>query len=142
MIVFDLSCKHGHAFEGWFQSPSNYDDQLEKRLIACPYCGSAEIRRVPSAVHLGNHSEMPAKSAEPKSAVPKMPATYQQLLAALISSSEYVGSEFVEEARKIHYLEAPERSIHGEASDDDYEMLTEEGINVLRLPFRKNEKLN
>lgn len=141
MIVFDLSCKHGHAFEGWFQSASNYDDQLEKRLIACPYCGSAEIRRVPSAVHLGNHSETPAKSAEPKSAVPKMPAAYQQLLAALISSSEYV-SDFVEEARKIHYLEAPERAIHGEASDDDYEMLTEEGINVLRLPFRKNEKLN
>jgi hypothetical protein len=70
------------------------------------------------------------------------PATVQQLLAALISSSEYVGTDFAEEARKIHYLEAPERSILGEASDDDYEMLIEEGIDILRLPLWKNKKLN
>ena len=52
MIIFDLACKHEHRFEGWFQSQSNYDSQLERALISCPQCGVTEIRRVPSAVHL------------------------------------------------------------------------------------------
>jgi hypothetical protein len=92
-------------------------------------------------VHLGNRPEASAQS-EPKNASPAVTSTYRQLLTALISSSEYVGSNFAEEARKIHYLEAPERSIRGEASHEDYEMLIEEGIDVLRLPFPEDKKLN
>jgi hypothetical protein len=43
-----------------------------------------------------------------------------------------MSAHFAEEARKIHYLEAPERSIRGEASAEEYEALREEGIEVFR----------
>lgn len=45
-----------------------------------------------------------------------------------------VGSEFSEEARKIHYGESEERGIYGQASSDDIEELLDEGIDIMPLP--------
>ena len=69
-------------------------------------------------------------------------ALYRQLVQAMAAESENVGSAFAEEARKIHYNEAPERAIRGEATEDECEALREEGIPVLRLPSLKEEDLN
>ncbi|MEF8708616.1 MAG: DUF1178 family protein [Candidatus Accumulibacter propinquus] len=55
----------------------------------------------------------------------------------LLANCEDVGARFAEEARKIHYVEAPERSIRGEASTAEYEALREEGIEVFRWPYMK-----
>jgi hypothetical protein len=144
MIIFDLACSQDHQFEGWFKSPEDYDSQLSRGFIACPYCSSAEVRRVPSAVHLAK----PANGLAPVAGTPVietqagMLTAYRQLVSAMISNCEDVGKGFAEEARKIHYRAAPERSIRGEASSADYEALREEGIEVLRLPVAKKEDLN
>lgn len=45
-----------------------------------------------------------------------------------------VGKQFPEEARRIHYGEADERAIYGQASLDDVEELLDEGIEVMPLP--------
>jgi len=144
MIIFDLCCKQEHPFEGWFQSLDNYDRQLERGLISCPYCGSSEIRRVPSAVHLTKPANppvpidpLPAISAQTGSL-----AAYQQLISAIAKNCEDVGKDFAQEARRIYYMETPLRSIRGEASVEDYESLREEGIEVMRLPILKKEDLN
>ena len=42
---------------------------------------------------------------------------------------------FSEEARKIHYEEAPARGIHGEATADEAKALKEEGIEFYPLPI-------
>jgi hypothetical protein len=47
---------------------------------------------------------------------------------------DYVGKEFAEEARKIHYGETKERGIYGEASIDETAELIDEGIDILPLP--------
>ena len=144
MIIFDLSCKQEHPFEGWFQSQDNYDKQLERGLITCPHCGSSEIRRVPSAVHLAK----PVNTPTPNDPLPAIGAqtgvlaAYQQLLSAVVSNCEDVGKDFAQEARRIYYMETPLRSIRGEASAEEYETLREEGIEVMRLPFLKKENLN
>ena len=49
-------------------------------------------------------------------------------------NTEDVGERFPEEARKIHYDEAPPRSIRGKASREEAEALTEEGIDFSQLP--------
>lgn len=145
MIIFDLSCAHGHPFEGWFSSPANYDSQLESGLISCPHCGSSEIHRVPSALHLAKPPiSSPEAGVELAAVNPQsgMLAAYHQLVSAIVANSEDVGKNFAEEARKIHYMEAPVRSIRGEATADDFNSLREEGIEVLRLPIIKKEDLN
>jgi hypothetical protein len=53
----------------------------------------------------------------------------------VIKSTEDVGRRFPEEARKIHYEEAPKRSIRGVASREEAEALTDEGIAVFPLPI-------
>ena len=144
MIIFDLTCNNDHRFEGWFQSQENFDAQLEDGLVSCPFCGSVEIRRVPSAVHLGKSAliQQAAQSHPVMTPQGELLATYQKLLAAIVSNCEDVGKEFAEEARRIHYMEVPQRSIRGEASTEDFEALREEGIEVLRLPTIKKEDLN
>ncbi|MDR2787629.1 MAG: DUF1178 family protein [Candidatus Accumulibacter sp.] len=147
MIIFDLSCNTAHRFEGYFQSTDAFDAQLAKGLISCPSCGSLEIRRVPSAVHLTHPARPPRAAPSPASVVMadsggELLNTYRKLMAAIMANSEDVGTKFASEARKIHYLEAPERSIHGQASEKEFKSLREEGIEVLRLPVIKKENLN
>jgi hypothetical protein len=144
MIIFDLICNNSHRFEGWFQSVDAFDAQLARRLVSCPSCGSGEIRRVPSAVHLSRAPEAAAPPAIAASADPRGEwlNAYRKLMTAIMANSEDVGAKFAEEARKIHYLEAPARSIRGQTSQKEFESLRDEGIEVAKFPVIKNEDLN
>lgn len=144
MIIFDLACNENHPFEGWFQSLTNYESQLEDGLICCPYCGSSNIHRVPSIVHISKATDTKPidKPAPVVPAQTDMRAAFEQLMTAILSSSEDVGKSFPHEARRIHYMEAPIRAIRGEASFEDFEELREEGIDVLLLPTIKKTDLN
>jgi len=52
----------------------------------------------------------------------------------LKANADDVGRKFPEEARKIHYGEAEERNIYGEATSEEAKALHEEGIPALPLP--------
>ena len=143
MIIFDLTCNLGHAFEGWFQSLENYEDQIAQELISCPHCGSIEIRRVPSAIHVSKSvasKDIDTKKAQVSSE--EMLSLLGQVLSSIIASTEDVGTGFAEEARRIHYLESPERPIRGEASFEEFESLRDEGIEVMMLPTLKKEEVH
>jgi hypothetical protein len=64
-----------------------------------------------------------------------MQAMLLQMARHIQANSEDVGEKFPEEARRIHYEEAPKRSIRGLASRDEAASLAEEGIEVMPLPF-------
>ena len=49
MIVFDLACPQGHAFEGWFDSADAYAGQHARGLVRCPVCDDARIDKRLSA---------------------------------------------------------------------------------------------
>jgi hypothetical protein len=138
MIVFDLSCANQHRFEGWFGSSEDFERQLGQRLLACPLCGNAEVARLPNAAHIKSAGkERPARTGSP-TPVPQQYANLGgELLAKvveqIISQTEDVGTAFPEEARKIHYREAPERRIRGTASHDEVDSLRDEGIEVVAL---------
>ena len=52
----------------------------------------------------------------------------------VMENADYVGPNFAEEARKIHYGETPERHIYGEATPKEAQELIEEGVDVSPLP--------
>jgi len=52
---------------------------------------------------------------------------------------DYVGGNFAEEARRIHYGEADDRNIYGEATPEEARDLIEEGIDVAPLPDDPND---
>jgi hypothetical protein len=142
MIIFDLACQHGDQFEGWFQSREDFDSQLASRLIECPHCGSLEIRRVPSAVHLARAAPEAAASSPAVDMRASAFAAFRQFTERLLATCEDVGSDFASEARRIHYVEAPERSIRGETSAAEYQALLDEGIEVFRLARLKPGNLH
>lgn len=149
MIIYDLCCDNEHRFEGWFQSPADFDGQSERGLIHCPQCESGEVRRVPSAVAIGGQhmaNEAPVCATAPTlsatTATAQIKALYRQLVSTVMASTEDVGSGFAEEARRIHYNEAPERPIRGQTTDEEYEALQDEGIDIIRLPMPRKEDLS
>ena len=138
MIVYNLGCANDHRFEGWFSSADDFDRQTTSKLLSCPLCGNGHISRLPNAPYV-NTAEKPAESAQPTKGVPHQYANVgAELLAKLvdkvIETTVDVGRAFPEEARKIHYGEAPERQIRGVASTKEVEALRDEGIEVVALP--------
>jgi hypothetical protein len=49
-------------------------------------------------------------------------------------NADYVGANFAEEARKVHYGETPARALYGEATPREARELIEEGVDVAPLP--------
>jgi hypothetical protein len=147
MKVFDLACDHDHRFEGWFGSAEAYDDQLARGLVECPVCESRSIRKLLAAPRLNlsgatepapSPGRAPAVQAPGGTAPPDPRAVQAMLLKMarrLVESTEDVGGRFAEEARRIHYREAPERGIRGVASPDDVRELADEGIEVFPFPI-------
>lgn len=131
MKVYNLCCAHAHSFEGWFSSEEDYLAQLARQLIACPFCANTEVERRPTAPRLN----LSGAQAPKDDARHKMQAALTEVVRQVIDNTEDVGSSFAEEARRIHYKEAPERGIRGVASEDQRAALLDEGINVLSLPM-------
>jgi len=65
----------------------------------------------------------------------KIQGEWLKRVRQVIRETENVGNAFAEEARKMHYQEAPERAIRGVASADQVAELAEEGIQVVTLPI-------
>lgn len=145
MIVFDLACREGHRFEGWFGSSADYEDQRARGLIACPTCGDAQVAKAPMAPAVpakGNsRQEVLPPETRPMANTP-IPPEMRKALAALakaqgeaLKNSTWVGDKFAEETRKMHYGERDEAPIHGQASLAEAKALIEEGVPVAPLPF-------
>jgi len=145
MIVFDLQCASGHRFEGWFGSADDFQAQCARGIVACPSCGASDVVRVPSAARLNMGAvetkapQAPSQTApavsEDRGPMAIAQILYSRMVDALLTQSEDVGKDFPAEARRIHYEEAPKRSIRGEASEEEHEALRDEGIPVMRLPI-------
>jgi hypothetical protein len=141
MKVLDLRCAHGHGFEGWFASNEAFETQLASGLVECPVCGDTAIVKLLSAprLNLGN-AKAPQEAAAPavSSRVPaelSPEARWMRAMREVLARTEDVGDRFADEARKMHYGEAEERGIRGQATPEQTEALLDEGIPVMALPM-------
>ena len=142
MICFALSCDEGHSFEAWFSSGASYDEQIEAEAIRCPLCGSADVQKAPMApaVLKGRGQEARQTPPAPEDTEQKQSFAFLKgLREHLKANADDVGADFPEEARKMHYGEAEERNIYGEATLDEAKSLNEEGIPALPLPKLPDE---
>jgi hypothetical protein len=137
VIVFNLGCENSHRFEGWFASNEDFDRQIEARLVSCPLCGNANISRLPHAAYVKTGArERPGRPAPaPRQYANVGSELLAKLVEHIVENTEDVGEAFPEEARKIHYREAPDRHIRGTASRDEVEALKEEGVEIVALPI-------
>ena len=149
MIVFDLKCDgQGHVFEAWFGSSADYEDQRSRGLLSCPLCGDMQVTKAvmaPAVAPKGNRRAVPAlqpQTDEAPVAVTGDQARLRELMQTLaqaqtkvLEGSTWVGRDFAEQARAMHYGEQDRSSIHGEVAPDEARALISEGVEVAPLPF-------
>jgi hypothetical protein len=159
MIRYRLKCEKRHEFEAWFPNSAAFDRQLKRGEVSCPRCGTAKVHKTLMAPNIikgvkrtrsAKAPERAQEKAPGEAAAPAAPpaqaethrlaahgalsAAMRKLRAEIEAKSEYVGPRFPEEARKIHYEEAPARGIYGEATREEAQALSEEGIEFFPLP--------
>lgn len=141
MIRYSLTCPDDHGFESWFQSAAAFDGLLAAGHLSCPVCGATAIAKTLMAPTV-----RPARGAARGIDLTAPANDKEKALAALRAkveaNSEYVGMNFVTEARAIHDGDAPERAIYGEARPDEAIRLIEDGVPVAPLPFMPVRKTN
>ena len=124
MIAYQLQCRNGHSFEGWFKDSAAFDSQAADGKLICPSCSSKKVEKAVMAPAIAGKAREQAQAR----------AALRAIRKTVLDNAEHVGGAFPEEARKIHYGEVEERAIYGEASAEDVEALLEEGVDVAPVP--------
>jgi len=143
MIRYALQCGESHEFEGWFRDSADFDKQSKRGVVTCPACGSTKVEKQLMAPAVSSPKKTEAASpaapdmlrlavADPRRA--ELVEALRELRKSVTSNADYVGKQFSEEARKIHYKETEPRGIYGEASPEEAKALAEEGIEFHPLP--------
>jgi hypothetical protein len=138
MIVYSLKCKNRHTFEGWFASSAAFDEQAAAGKLVCPVCNTHKVEKAPMAPAVSGVKKNPLNDGEAK----KMRQFMSGMRKYLKENADYVGKDFPDEARKIHYGETEEHQIYGEATLKEAKELIEEGVEIAALPPGLDEKAN
>lgn len=138
MINYSVKCSNDHQFDGWFKDSVTFDKQAKAKQIECPSCGDTKVSKAPMAPRISKSS--PSRELVETRAneiAREMAEAAGKIREHVEENCDYVGTEFAEEARKIHYGEADERGIYGEATINEAKELDDEGIEVLPIPKLK-----
>ena len=131
MIVYDLQCRNGHRFEGWFDDGDAYESQKKNNLIACPVCEDVTISRLPSAFAIKSNLSSPEK----KDASMDLEAIRRSVNAYFEKHFDDVGCNFATEALKIHYGVSEKKNIRGTSTKEEEKLLEKEGIPFFKVPL-------
>jgi hypothetical protein len=140
MIRYALRCEHEHAFEGWFASSGDYDDQHACGQLECPLCGSKAVRKAVMAPAVAS-AKGARRSADPPPEMREMMMQAAEDMRKHVEDTfDYVGEHFADEARAIHKGQTEARGIYGEASGVEVKALVEEGVPIAPLPTKPRDK--
>ena len=132
MIAYDLQCRQGHVFEGWFEDERTYKSQKRKGLLTCPVCNETEVIRVPSTFAIKSTAGRPRSI----STVQVNPDQIGKKMVDFVENNfDNVGCDFAKEALKIHYGASEPRSIRGTSTPEEEKTLKEEGIDFIKIPL-------
>lgn len=149
MIQFTLKCSGNHRFDSWFQSSDAYDKLERAGMISCAICGDLAVTKAVMAPRVAQQRDAepaaPHKQSAPAPAKEGEAAAAQALAALkahVESTSDYVGTNFVREARAMHEGSAPPRAIYGEAKPEEARRLLADGVPIAALPFVPKRNTN
>jgi|TARA_X000000950_G_C13679346_1_gene563305 hypothetical protein len=135
MIKYNLKCRNEHEFESWFSNSEEFDKIKKKGLLECIYCSSKKISK----------SIMAPMVSNPKNADEELEIMHKnskdnknkllELRKYIENNFDYVGKDFSKKVREVYYDKKNKKAIYGTASPKEREELTEEGINLLSIPW-------
>ena len=135
MIKYNLKCNNEHEFESWFSNSAEFDKLNNKNLLECIYCSSKKIKK----------SIMSPMISSSKNDYDQIEITNDQLkneknnllkLRNFVEKNfDYVEKDFTKKVREIFYDKKSKRAIYGKATPEEKEELSEEGINLISIPW-------
>ena len=155
-MKFNLRCNLDHDFEGWFPNKDELLKQIDKGLVECPYCGTINVKKTLSSPNISTKSNKKLTDTtknlnssssklqdvndnfESKNTVfnnYELRKIYKNLQKTIEKEFTNVGSNFANEARKIHYGEKKPKNIYGKCSESERVDLEKEGVDFASIPW-------
>ena len=139
MIIYKLICKNCEiSFDSWFSSSKEYEKLKKQKFLNCYSCNSSNVDKTlmsPSVFRSKNDNKINNLNSKYKEIKKKI--SEQQ--GFIKKNFDYVGGNFVYEARSIHYKnKKTSKGIYGLASKEDLKELKEEGIETMSILRVKN----
>ena len=153
MIKYQLKCKSSFCsnekeFDGWFKSIEAYENQKLQNLINCPICGSDNVVKslTTPSLKINKNKTLDNKNKQYKNlknnvnfSANENPDNISTLLRTLKKevqkNSTFVGYEFVSQVRSMKEGKIKEKPIHGQATNKEIQELSDEGIDVVNIPW-------
>ena len=153
MIKYQLKCKSNFCsnekeFDGWFKSIEAYENQKLQGLINCPICGSDNVVKslTTPSLKINKNKTSDNKNKQHKNLKNNVnflanenPDNISTLLRTLKKevqkNSTFVGYEFVSQVRSMKEGKIKEKPIHGQATNKEIQELSDEGIDVVNIPW-------
>ena len=153
MIKYKLKCKTSFCFnekefDGWFKSIEAYENQKLQGLINCPICGSDNVVKslTTPSLKINKNKTSENKNKQHKNLKNNVnflanenPDNISTLLRTLKrevqKNSTFVGYEFVSQVRSMKEGKIKEKPIHGQATNKEIQELSDEGIDVVNIPW-------
>tara|TARA_A100001015_G_scaffold43148_1_gene47407 strand:+ start:947 stop:1369 length:423 start_codon:yes stop_codon:yes gene_type:complete len=135
MIKYNLKCHKEHEFESWFSSSEEFEKLTKRKLLECIYCASKKIDKCIMAPMVSN-----SKNNNDEFEITGKNLIYEKnkllkLRKYIEKNFDYVGKDFSKKVREIYYDKKNQKAIYGTTTSEERKELSEEGIDLLSIPW-------
>ena len=131
MIKYKLLCKDcNNTFDSWFATSKEYEKLKKLENLNCYICNSIKVEKTLMAPSVLNKKDKILSISKDKKfyKVKNKIKEYQKFIK---KNFNYVGHNFVHEARSIHYNNKKKlKGIYGNATSNEISELKDEGIET------------
>ena len=136
MIKYKLTCKNcNSSFDSWFASSREYEKLKKLKHLNCLYCNSIKVEKTLMAPSVLNTKDKIASISKDNKFY-KIKNKIKEYQKFIKKNFNYVGDNFVYEARSIHYnSKKKSKNIYGNATPNEISELKDEGIETDVIPW-------
>ena len=138
MIKYNLKCKNKHEFESWFSDSKEFENLNKKKLLECIFCTSKKISKsimAPMVSGTNKGNDLIRENRFLKNEKKKL----IEIRKYIENNFENVGDNFSKKVREIYYDKKNNKTIYGTTTQKEREELSDEGIDLLSIPWVDKE---
>ena len=138
MIKYNLKCHNNHEFESWFSDSKEFENLNQKKLIECIFCTSKKISTsimAPMVSGTNKDNDLTKENKFLKNEKKKL----IEIRKYIENNFENVGDNFSKKVREIYYDKKNNKTIYGTTTQKEREELSDEGIDLLSIPWVDKE---
>ncbi len=135
MIKYNLKCQNGHEFESWFSNSEEFEKLNNKKLLECIYCSTKKIKKSIMAPMISSKKNDAGEIFTSDRNIQMEKNKLLKLRNYIEKNFDFVGKDFSKKVREIYYDKKNNKAIYGTATPDEKEELTDEGIELLSIPW-------